>query len=219
MDLVSPNRESVRSVIGYVENATNEKDRLYDAYSSYKPGFNLYSILNDEILSIQGKSLPFLNTDRVSIGIKVPTNGRYTIAIAAVDGIFENGNQPVYLEDKILNTIHNLSNSPYEFDLVQGINNERFVLRYNDAALSSTDFNSLNSTVSISILENVIKINSLQENIKNLEIYDVLGRILISKSNVNAKHFDVHSLLKNNQALIVKVILENDQIIIKKIIF
>ncbi|WP_309608509.1 T9SS sorting signal type C domain-containing protein [Flavobacterium sp.] len=219
LDLVSPNRESIRSLIGYVEGATDDDDRMFDAYTSYKPAFNLYSILNDEILSIQGKSLPFLNSDTVPIGIKISTNGTYTIAVAAVDGLFENGNQTIYLEDKILNTVHNLTASPYEFDAIQGIHNDRFLLRYNDATLSNTDFNSLNNTVSVSVLNNDIKINSLQENIKNLVIYDVLGRILISKNNLNVKQFDINTLLKNNQALIVKVILENDRVITKKIVF
>ena len=219
LDLVSSNLESVRALVGYVDGATNEKDRLFDADSSYKLGFNLYSILDEEILSIQGKSLPFADSDVVPIGIKVPTNGTFNIAIAAADGIFESGNQTVYLEDKASNTIHNLSASPYQFDIVQGIHNDRFVLRYNDATLSNTDFDSLNGTVSISVLSNDIKINSLQENIKSIIVYDVLGRSLVSKNNINVKQSNINSLLKNNQPLIVKVVLDNDQIVTKKIIF
>ena len=119
----------------------------------------------------------------------------------------------------MLNIIHNLTNSPYQFDAVQGINNNRFLLRYNDAALLNTSFNSLSNTVTVNVLDNDIKINSLQENIKNIVVYDVLGKILVSKNNLNAKEFDINTLLKNNQALIVKVILENNQIITKKIVF
>ena len=63
LDLVSPTQQAVRAVIGYVEGATNAKDRMFDAYSSYKPAMNLFSLIDDDIISIQGKSLPFLDSD------------------------------------------------------------------------------------------------------------------------------------------------------------
>ena len=219
LDIVAPNGEVARTLVGYVQGATAAKDRMYDAYSSYKPELNIFSLIGEEIMTIQGKGLPFENTDIVSIGIKVPTNGTYTIAINAVDGLFVNNAQTIYLEDKALNSIHNLSISPYTFDGIQGVTNNRFVLRYTDAALSNTNFVALDNSVSVFSSNNSIKINSNIENIKSYTVYDVLGRILISNNSLNAKQSEINSLLKNNQALIVKVTLQNDQVISKKIVF
>ena len=219
LNIVAQSGEVARTLVGYVDGATAAKDRMYDAYSSYKPNLNIFSLIGSEIMTIQGKGLPFENTDTVLLGIKVPTNGTYTIAINAVDGLFANNNQMIYLEDKMLNTIHNLSISPYNFDAIEGINNNRFVLRYTDSALSNTNFDSLNNSVSIISTDYSIKINSEIENIKNYTVYDVLGRILISKNNLNVKQSEIDTFLKNNQALIVKVTLQNDQIVTKKVVF
>jgi hypothetical protein len=219
LDIVSQTGEIARTVVGYVAGATQEKDRIFDAYSSYQPELNIFSLINEEIMTIQGRSLPFENTDAVPMGIKVPTNGTYTIAINAVDGLFANNGQTIYLEDKLTNTIHNLSITPYQFNVNQGLSNDRFVLRYTDAALANPDFEALSNSVSVYASSNVIKINSSIENIKNYQIYDVLGRTLATGETINNKQIDVTSILKNNQALIIKTTLENGQVVTKKIVF
>jgi hypothetical protein len=219
LDIVSQTDETARTVIGYVDGATPAKDRMYDAYASYKPELNIFSLIGEEIMTIQGKSLPFINSDTVPLGIKVPTNGTYTIAINAVDGLFANNAQTIYLEDNLSNTIHNLSVTPYQFNTNQGIVNDRFVLRYTDAALANSDFEAVNNTVSVYGSNNVIKVNSSVENIKSYEVYDVLGRTLATNNNVIGKQSDIISIIKSNQALIVKVTLENGSVITKKIVF
>jgi hypothetical protein len=218
LDLISENNQTIRTVVGYVEGATQEKDRLFDAYSSLQKQFNFFSIINDEVMTIQGRSLPFENTDTVPMGIRVPTNGSYTIAIATSDGLFANNNQTIYLEDKLLNSIHNLSLAPYLFNANQGLFTNRFVLRYTDAALVKPSFETLSNSVSIFSSNNSIKINSTQENIISYIIYDVLGRILASGNN-ETKYIEINTIAPNNQPLIVKSTLENSQVITKKVIF
>ena len=65
---------------------------------------------------IQGRQLPFDPEDQVPLGINIPENGNYTIAISAVDGMFENStDQDIFLEDTYTGIIHDLRNSPYSF--------------------------------------------------------------------------------------------------------
>jgi hypothetical protein len=216
LDLISnaPNGTVSRTVVGYVAGATEAKDRLFDAVTSYKMSQNFYSILEEDILCIQGKALPFLDTDMIPLGFKASLNGSYSIAIAAVDGVFEN-NQLVYLEDKLTNTIHNLSQNPYVFQSDSGIYNNRFVLRYNDSTLSNPSFDS--NSLLIYTESDKIYINSGIESIVSYKIYDILGRVLVSDSNLSSNQI-ISELEATNQALIVKVKLENNQIISKKII-
>jgi hypothetical protein len=216
LDLISnaPNGTVSRTVVGYVAGATEAKDRLFDAVTSYKMSQNFYSILEEDILCIQGKALPFLDTDMIPLGFKASLNGSYSIAIAAVDGVFEN-NQLVYLEDKLTNTIHNLSQNPYVFQSDSGIYNNRFVLRYNDSTLSNPSFDS--NSLLIYTESDKIYINSGIESIVSYKIYDILGRVLVSESNLTSNQI-ISELEATNQALIVKVKLENNQIISKKII-
>ncbi|TGD57584.1 choice-of-anchor D domain-containing protein [Flavobacterium humi] len=219
IDLVSATGNVNRALIGYVEGATQNKDRLYDAYSDRRSAQDFYSIVNNEPLAIQGRALPFTAEDLVPMGVKLPTNGTYTIALASVDGLFSNNAQAIYLEDKALNVIHNLNNAPYQFTASQGIINNRFVLRYTDAALGNHDFDTAESNVAISTLNNDIKVSSSLENIKELIVYNVLGQVLASKKNVNGKLAVVNSISRNQEALIVKTVLENGQSVTKKIIF
>ena len=108
IDLVAPNGSVNRTVIGYVEGATNERDNLYDAFTDYKPTENFYSLLGEEPMVIQGKKLPFDKKDIVPIGMKIGNSGNCSIAIAIVNGIFSSKKQTIYLEDKKLNKIHEL---------------------------------------------------------------------------------------------------------------
>ncbi len=219
LDLISSTGEINRTVVGYVEGATQEKDRLFDAYTDYKNTQNFYSLINDEIMIIQGRSIPFETNDVVKMGIKIPSNGLYTIAIATADGIFESGNQKVYLLDKLNNTRHNLTNSPYQFNTSKGIINDRFELHYIDQTLSNPEFNTIQNSVSVFASNNGIEINSRLENIKSYQVYDVLGRTLETKNNLNASQLVTNTIIKNNQALIVKITIENGQVVTKKVVF
>jgi hypothetical protein len=217
LDLVSP-VETTRMLVGYVEGATQERDRLYDAITDYKSAQNFYSLINDEIMTIQGRSLPFQDNDKVNLGIKASANGEFKIAIAEVDGLFKKGNQNIFLEDKKENVIHNLTVSPYSFNANQGIDNNRFVLRYTNPTLTNNDFENLLESVFVNSNGNEIKIKSNVKNIKSYEIHDVLGRRLDLKKNIN-KNTATSSVEKNNQTLIVKIMLENGYEVIKKVIF
>ncbi len=203
-----------RIVVGYVDGATNTKDRLYDAVTDYKLSQNFYSILGNDVLCIQGKSLPFIDSDRIPLGFKASQNGTHTIAIAAVDGVFSTG-QRVYLEDILLNIVHDLSETPYVFSSNSGIYNNRFVLRYTNSTLSTPNFNS--NSVLIYSDNTKIHINSENESITSYEVYDVLGRILISDTK-QSNNYIITELQISNQPLVVKVKLANNQVVSKKII-
>jgi hypothetical protein len=219
IDLVSPTNAITRTLVGYVEGATLAKDNTFDAFTDYKNATNFYSLIGAQPVIIQGRPTPFDVNDRVSMGIKIPTNGTYTIAIAAVDGLFSGNAQKIYIEDKLLNTINDITVSPYQFTATQGITNDRFVLRYTNQALSTTDHDLANNAVTVFASTAGISINSSTESIKDYTVYNVLGQTLAEKNNVNANQSVVNTIAKNNQALIVKIVLTNGQAIIKKVIF
>ncbi|SEP88856.1 lamin tail domain-containing protein [Flavobacterium urocaniciphilum] len=218
LDLVSSNNSVVRTLIGYANGATNQKDNVFDAIADSKNSYNLYSVLDNEVLTIQGRTLPFDVNDKVQLGVAAPASGTYKIAIATADGIFSNvtGNQKVYLEDTELNVIHDLTSSPYQFTIAQGKNNTRFVLRYTESTLSneliSFDENDINV-----YSDDQIHINSKNETIQKVDVYDTLGRLIFQNKDVNNNNLNV-AIMENNIPLIVKISLENGAIVYKKII-
>lgn len=220
LDLVSASNSVVRTLVGYSNGATNLKDNTFDAITDPKIGYNLYSVLDSEVLTIQGRALPFDVQDQVRLGVAIPTAGNYKIAIAMADGMFSNtsgGGQKIYLEDKDLNIIHDLTTGPYVFTANQGKHNTRFILRYTESTLSNDLISNSENDVVV-FTNDYINVQSKNENMTNVEVYDVLGRIIFKTDNVNDKNFKV-MMTKNNAPLIIKVTLENGLTICKKIIY
>lgn len=217
LDLVGPTNETTRTLVAYVEGATLAKDRMFDAFTDYKLAQNFYSLIDDQIMTIQGRGLPFNQEDRVPLGVKIPSNGIYKIAIATVDGLFSL-NQAIYLEDTALGIIHDLRQAPYTFTGTSGIVNNRFVLRYTNETLGNDDFETLNDSVIVTT-GNELTISSLKESIKEVIVYDVLGRLIERKSNINALNVTLSGLNKMNNALIIYVALDNGNQVVKKIIY
>ncbi len=211
LDFISnDNNTSSSALVGYVEGATQEKDRLYDAYAREANYLSIFSNIDDERMIIQGRALPFNDSDLIPVGVVAPDNGQYTIAISGVDGLFSEENQNIYLEDTYLNTIHNLRLAPYTFNVEDHSEDfsDRFVLRFTNDALGIDDV-SLNPIGIIAPKGDYIKVNAEISPINTITVFDLLGRTLINKTNVNANEFYIknHNLVSGSY--IVNVVLEN----------
>ncbi|MFC0603257.1 beta strand repeat-containing protein [Winogradskyella pulchriflava] len=209
-----------RIVIGYVSNATMGEDRLYDAkWTGNEAEQRFYSILNENDYLIQGRALPFSDEDVVPVGYNATTAGNYTIAINAVDGLFANDNQAIYIKDNLLNVVFNITQAPYTFNSEVGEFNDRFEIVFTPQALSIDDHQAGNNDLTIIELPNGDVQFSVGENhtIINVEILDVLGRRIYSLKGNNAT--EVYTLSKLSKApYIAKVTLSNGQTISKKAI-
>lgn len=215
-DLVSSSGSSARALLGYVENATNERDRLFDAFSNDKLSFNIFSLTNDEKMLIQGRKLPFDTNDKVNIGVSIPQDGLYKIALSAIDGLFLDGNQNIYLEDKLLNIIYDLKSAPYSFIATKGTIVDRFVLRFaKDATTKITPITNL-----LNVYDNtILTVESSKQKIKNIQIFDILGKQILTKNNINNTIYPITGLNRTNSMMIVKVTLEDNSEEIRKVIF
>ncbi|MBE8727445.1 DUF7507 domain-containing protein [Flavobacterium hungaricum] len=205
-------------LLGYMEGATNNIDTNYDAETMNANSYvDFYTISNTNQLTIQARALPFDNTETVPVGYKTTIAGDFTIAINEVDGFFTG--QEVYLEDKLLEKIHDLRTSNYTFSSAIGTFTDRFVLRYTNKTLGNEDFESADNNLLVSVKDKIVKVNSLNENIKEVSVYDIAGHLLYNKKKVNETELSIQNLQSSNQVLLVKVTLENDHIVTKKIIF
>lgn len=219
LKMIAPSGNSSDMLVGYTTNASNGLDAIYDTkHIGVKTNYELYSIAENQGLIIQGKSLPFDNNDTIPLGYTVPSNGIYTITIDNVDGLFKNNNQNIYLEDKLLGIIHDLRIAPYSFTANTGRVDNRFELRYTNNALSQESFDNSNA-VYVYTNENNINIKSNQEKIKNVTVFDLLGREIYSNSNIEDNSLIISNLIKSQSAILVKVELVNGNIKTTKILF
>ena len=224
IDLTSDNGVFNQILVAYVDGATNNDDGAYfDARKIVAPTAYaaLYSTIenSDKKFVIQGKATNSLNADEVinlgfSTNIDVAT--LYTLSIAQFEGDFLNNN-PVFLKDNLLNTVHELSASDYTFTSETGVFNERFEVMFSAASLS-TNVLALNSkSLKIIELENddVQFTTSDNLNIKTVNIFDLLGRQLHSFKGNNAS--EIYSLSNlSSSVFIAKVELSNGAVITKK---
>jgi hypothetical protein len=143
--------------------------------------------------------------------------GDFSIGIDEVDGVMLS--QKVYIEDKLLNVVHDLKASPYDFTTQAGTFNDRFVLRYVDKTLGTGDFETADDKIIISVKNKQIKIDSPNETIDKVLIFDLLGKQIYRKINIGNNEHTISNLASSEQALIVKVVLQNSQTVSKKVIF
>ena len=218
LDIVSPNNIASTILVGYIQGATNEDDRLYDGYAFSESETLMYSIVGDKKMAIQGKSLPFNEQDTVPLGVVFNAQGSYSIAINTIDGLFETTDQNIYLEDTYLGIVHDLRSNPYSFSSETGTFNDRFILKYTNSTLSIEDFDSLNG-VKVYRDNDEIVVTSSQEIIESIEVYDILGRNLFVNKSINLNRFGINSIEPNELTLFLKIKLADGKQKIAKIIF
>lgn len=155
-------------LVGYVEGATLGWDRGLDGTRFSESDITFYSIIPGEKLVIQARPLPFQVTDIVPLGYTSTNSGTYSIKIDHFDDFFDN--KKIYLEDKLLKTLHDLKSAPYNFTTQAGTFDNRFVLRYaKDPKIPTV----LNITGLIKFQRIAIQSN---QTIKAIHIHDVSGK-------------------------------------------
>ncbi|STO14289.1 Uncharacterised protein [Flavobacterium hibernum] len=205
-------------LVAYVEGASNDYESRYDGLTfSANPSLDFYSVNSTRKFVIQGRALPFVDTDIVPLGYKTTVAGDLTISIDEVDGKMTN--QAIYVEDKTTGEIHDLRASNYTFKSEIGTFLDRLVLRYTARTLGTGDFENLENGILVSVKNKVINVLSSKENIKEVTVFDVSGKLLYNKKKVGNTELQISNLPFGDQVLLVKVTLDNDFTTTKKIVF
>ncbi|UPT71824.1 MAG: T9SS sorting signal type C domain-containing protein [Flavobacterium sp. JAD_PAG50586_2] len=207
-----------QQLIGYFDETTLGFDWAYDGRVNQSNNYvSFYSIAGNEKYKIQARP-SFDPSDIVPLGYFSAVTGEFTIGIDKKEGIFNLEETPIYVEDKEMNIIHNLKESPYTFTTNYGRFENRFVLRYTDAALGNPDFETLDSSVSVASNHGELLIKSHIENIEDVIVYDILGRQLFESKNIANNNFTASNISNSKQTLIVKIKLANGFTVSRKII-
>ncbi|MDN3675234.1 T9SS sorting signal type C domain-containing protein [Flavobacterium branchiarum] len=205
-------------LIGYIDGATNEFESKFDGTKfDVEQMADLYSIVSDRKLTIQGRALPFDVNDKVVLGYSSEINDNYTIAIDRSDGLL--ANQDVYLEDKTLGTIHNLTQTGYTFSTAIGTFDDRFTLFYSNKTLGTAELDTSKKSISVVVENQEIKVNGFDQKIDEVFIYDMSGRLIYKKEKIENSKLIIENLKSSNQILLVKVILDDNRTETKKVIF
>ncbi|MBC5835086.1 T9SS sorting signal type C domain-containing protein [Flavobacterium sp. F372] len=200
-------------LIGYIQGASPDVDEKIDGKMLDTSNTMLYNFIDNKEYVIQGKGLPFTDQDIVKLGLKDVEAGDFEINIEQVDGLF--AKHDVFIKDKYTNAIHNLKEGSYFFTSPVGTFNDRFEVVYKTTTKEEVV---ATNTVDVLVKNDILTIKSYQSEISSIEVYDVLGKLIFTKSGINSKEFNTNQLTSNNQALIVKIQLKNGEILVKKTI-
>lgn len=209
------NNSFKQTLIGYMDGATDELD-IYDSemFDGGNP-ISIYSLLDSgKGLAIQSRAFPFDDSDEIRLGYKTATAGDYTIYLDRFDGLFDSEEQDVFLKDEFSGTYHNLKDSSYTFYTDAGSFEERFSLAYRDALsinnpVANVDWKVFTKDGHIQIVANGF-------DIKDIKVYDMLGRIVNQATNIFATSHSFE-VIQANQLLIIKITTVDNQQLTKKI--
>jgi hypothetical protein len=206
-----------QTLIGYNPINTLGYDEGYDGKTLADGSVSIYTLLEDATtLSIQGRPA-FDKADTVKLGYKAATAGQLEIMLDDKDGIFA-GDQDIYLKDLVTGAFHDLKTGSYTFTSDQGTFDDRFRVVYaTDEELGTTTPQVPLSNVIVYRNNRNISIKSPVQ-IEQVTVYDMLGKIIYSNNNVGAQEFSTTDIMAAQQVVIVRVILDNNQVVSKKII-
>ena len=192
-----------QTAIVYSNTATAGIDYGRDGKQITSGMVSFYSIAQQTNLTIQARPA-FQDNDVVTMGYVANATGTFTINLHRKDGVFVNG-QNIFIKDKLLSIVHNLTNSDYTFTTEAGTFDTRFEIVYSSAALG-TDAPVLTSNeVIVYKQDGAINISAGTTEITDVTVYDISGRRLYSKSNVNATKTVVSNLQVAQEVLIVEL--------------
>lgn len=191
-----------QTLIGYVRGATNQTDHYFDApVTDLSNPVNLYSLLEDSAMNIQGRAWPLNAADRVPLGYKVSSAGEFTIGLGMYDGIFSQ-DQGVYLYDHLLAVLHDLKEGDYSFMSAPGQFNNRFEVRYQPITLGQTVFD--NSRFIAFSQQQQLFVQSPKA-IQNIRLFDLTGRLLYQADAHGNLEFESERISVAQQMVVLKI--------------
>jgi hypothetical protein len=202
-------------MVAYMTNATNDYDAAIDGKYFNDSATALTTVFNDQEYAIQGRSLPFVSSDVVSLGFKAETAGTYTIALDHTDGLF--GTQEIYLRDTVTNTIYDLAQGGYSFSTSTGVFNSRFEVVYQNGTLGVAQPNLTQNNLVVYTQNQQVVVNAGSIVLDHVALYDIQGRLLTEVKKINASEIKL-PLDSSNAIILVKATAVDGTSITKKII-
>lgn len=205
-----------QTMVSYMTGATQDADAAIDGLYFNDSQVALTSLIGTNEYAVQGRALPFTGTDIVPLGFKVLTAGTYTIGLDHMDGLFTDPSQLILLRDNLDNSEHDLRAGSYSFASEAGVFNSRFEIIYQTTLGTSIPTLSAGQVMVYKQGQDLV-INTGNVDMTTVKVYDMRGRLLAEKRNINAPEtrlFAGHT----NQVLVVKILSNDNKEVTKKVV-
>jgi len=213
LTMETPGGISVMNAVVYFEGGND--DLWLDDTESFGGSDNLYTITDAHKLSIQGRA-PFRVNDELPLGYKAFHTGTHIISVYQKEGIFAES-QDIWLVDRLLNKIVNLSRKSYKFVTRAGEYANRFKIIYRRTAQPGDVSISINDIRLLKVGQQ-IEISSTIDRISEVEVFDLNSRPVFKKNEINRNKFSFDIDSFNHQILIIKVKTETGETVTRKFV-
>ena len=169
-------------VLAFSPLSTEGVDRAMDALSPNDGPANNYFVINNNEYVIE--VVPFDIDKKIAVGFRNYAQANYKIMVNEMLNIPEVTN--VYLHDKITNQYYDIKNCFYDLTLPAGTNNTQYEITFKNGTTLGTDkFVENNFEVyQNNTSKNVTVENPMQKEITTYNLYDVVGRLISSKTQL-----------------------------------
>nr|WP_322622900.1 T9SS sorting signal type C domain-containing protein [uncultured Flavobacterium sp.] len=191
-----------QAMVGYTDEATLDYDNGIDGRAMVDNNINLYTIQAENKLAIHGRP-EFTATDVVPVGFKANAAGSYTFTLGNTEGLFTGNTQAIYLVDSVEGVAVNLKAHAYTFTAEAGTFDNRFRIAYTTTTLDTEAPVKNENNVVVYGKAGQLSVVS-DEPMASVAVYDILGRELVNKANLNAVNFEA-ATGTSDQVLIVKI--------------
>ncbi|MFT3793883.1 T9SS sorting signal type C domain-containing protein [Flavobacterium sp.] len=205
-----------QTMVSYMTGATQDVDATIDGLYFNDSQLALTSMIGENEYAIQGRALPFANTDVVPLGFKAIDAGTYTIGLDHADGLFADVSQPIFLKDNNDGSIHDLRLGNYTFASEAGSFNGRFELVYQNMLGVNNPVWDANQVVVYKSGQEIV-VNTGRVTMDQVKVFDIRGRLITSKDKVRASETKLFAGTAN-QVLIVKIVSEGGKEVTRKIV-
>ena len=218
------NEKSTEVAMAFNPNTTDDYDLGYDAISPevYANATNLvYFGQNNNDKKCVITTLPFDMDKRIQIAFKCAAPSTFKVKVSEVINFTDA--EDVYIHDKETGIYYNIKSGEFNMSLPAGENATRFevtfknfeVLANDDMTLAADAFDVFqnNTTDKLTI------VNSLNKDVVNCTVYDVTGKLVITKKNLGKNNvIELPTNALSDGVYIVKLNTKDNVAVEKKII-
>lgn len=216
IEFTMPNGYIRHLLLGFTpDNAASDGvDYGYDTPNFENLPYDLNWMIEDQRYIIQGVG-EFQENNRYPLGMFLSEGGTIDIALNATEN-FDNPIE-VFIYDAVLNKYTSISNASFNEDFESGEYLDRFFITFNNNSVLSID-DQIQQDVQIKYYRNTDELHiSSNNNLNQIEVYNVLGKIIFRKLNIGRKEIDVKLSNLNSPYALVRIYTDTG-IINKKIV-